>query len=172
MRKRGDLLMEVLDLYDEYGNKTGEKTERGKPIPKDRYFLIVDVWIRNSKKEYLISKRTPNTQPDPNKWQPTCGCAIEGDDSIAAAVREVREELGISLDPKCGKRIIRFTAWGTAIIDVWIFEKEVCLCDIVYQAGETDDAMWAKSEEIIQLLENDKFLSVERIPYVRELERV
>ena len=118
--------MELWDVLDKHGNKTGKIIERGKQLLlKGEYFLIVDVWIMNNKGEFLISKRTPTTEPEPDKWQPTTGCAVAGDDSISAALREVKEELGITLNPENGKMIKRFIAWEKAIIDVWLFRQEV-----------------------------------------------
>lgn len=161
--------MEILDLYDKHGNRTGETIERGRPMPDGRFFLIVDAWIINSKGEILISRRSAGTYPDPGKWQPTCGCAVAGEDSKTAAMREIMEELGIELDPESGKLIKRFTAWDKAIIDVWLFKKDVDLSDIIYQEAETDDAIWAEAECILQMAEDGRFLSSQRLPYIREL---
>ena len=47
--------MELWDVLDKHGNKTGKIIERGKPMIKGEYFLIVDVWIINNKSEFLIS---------------------------------------------------------------------------------------------------------------------
>ena len=68
--------MELWDVLDENGNKIGKTHERGKPMGHGEYHLVVDVWIINSRGEFLISKRTPTKYPDPGKWEPTCGCAI------------------------------------------------------------------------------------------------
>jgi isopentenyldiphosphate isomerase len=52
--------MELWDILDENGNKTGSTIERGQPIRQDEYYLIVHKWIKNSNGEYLITKRAPN----------------------------------------------------------------------------------------------------------------
>ena len=36
------------------------------------------------------------------KWETTGGSALAGDDSLTAALRETKEELGIDLDPQKG----------------------------------------------------------------------
>ena len=41
--------MELLDIRDKNGDKTGKTTERGKPMAQGEYFLVVDVWIINKK---------------------------------------------------------------------------------------------------------------------------
>jgi 8-oxo-dGTP pyrophosphatase MutT (NUDIX family) len=94
--------MELLDILDINGNKTGKITECKKPmvLEQGEYYRIVDVWIKNKENAFLISKRVPTAQPEPNRWQPTTGCAVVGDRSITAAIREVKEELGILLEKK------------------------------------------------------------------------
>ena len=161
--------MELLDIYDGDYNKTGKTAERGKPMEKGEYFLIVDVWIINSAGELLISKRTPETEPEPDKWQPTCGCAIAGDDSVSAALREVKEELGLALDPEKGRLVKRYKAWGCAFIDVWLFRQDVDINQVVLQPGETDDVMWAAGDYIKRLIASDKFLNAGRVPYLEEI---
>ena len=44
--------MELWDIYNENGIKTGETVERGEKIPNGGYFLIVDVWIINNKGDF------------------------------------------------------------------------------------------------------------------------
>ena len=41
--------MEVWDLYTEGRIKTGETHLRGTALPKDRFHLVVHVWIVNAK---------------------------------------------------------------------------------------------------------------------------
>ena len=166
--------MELIDILDKHGNKTGKIKERTKPMKpaKGEYYLIVDVWILNAKGEFLISKRVPTADPEPNRWQPTCGCAVAGDDSLSAALREVNEELGITLDPKNGERVKRYIAWDKAIIDVWLFRQDVNIEEVVLQPNETDGVMWATSDFVAQLIGSDKFLCRERVPYVEELFQV
>jgi isopentenyldiphosphate isomerase len=161
--------MELWDIYDEHGNKTGKTIERGKPMSQNEYHLIVDVWIINDNNKFLISKRIPTKNPDPYKWEPTCGCAVTGDSSIAAAIRETQEELGIILNPQNGKLIKRLII-GIAIIDVWLFRQEVDINSVVLQYEEVDDVMWAAKDTIKQLITDDKFINTDvRAPYIDEL---
>ena len=161
--------MELWDVLDKHGNKTGKIVERGTELEQGEYRLIIDVWIINKNKEFLISKRLPTKQPEPNKWNPVCGSAIAGEDSISAALRETKEELGITLDTKNGRLIKRFTCWLNAIIDVWLFTQEVDINSIILQEEETDEAMWASGSLIKQIVEKGDFISYGRIPYIDEL---
>ena len=51
--------MEIWDLYDEQGRKTGETWERGRmrEIPEGRYHLVCDVLIRHRDGEFLLTLR-------------------------------------------------------------------------------------------------------------------
>ena len=60
--------------------------------------MWVMVWIKNAKTgKYLVSQRSADKDTDPLKWETVAGYAISGDTSIDAALREVYEEVGISL---------------------------------------------------------------------------
>lgn len=154
-------MVEFWDIVDEYGHKTGKILEKGKPMQKGDYHLSVTVWIQNHKGEFLISKRTPN-EHTPNMWEPTSGSAIAGEDGLTAALRETKEELGISLQPENGRRVLCYTyphgnGDGAAYIEVWIFYQEVDLSAVTLQPDETCDVKWVDVEHIRQMIEAGNF---------------
>lgn len=88
---------EIWDIYDENRNLTGKTIKRAEYINKikeNEYHLVVHIWIKNDNNEWLISKRTPNKH-FPLLWECTGGSALAGEESLTAALREVKEELGI-----------------------------------------------------------------------------
>lgn len=97
-------MVELWDVLDKSGTVTGRVHERGKPMNKGEYHLEVHVWIENDKGEYLISLRSSN-KTSPNMWECTGGNAVAGDDSLTTALKEVKEELGIVLEPQNGRMI-------------------------------------------------------------------
>lgn len=152
--------MELLDILDGNGNKTGRVVERGKTMEKGEYHLVVIVCIKNSDGKVLISKRSPNKR-GANKWETVAGAAITGEDSIHAAVREVKEELGIILDTEKGIFINRLK-YDTKIswfADIWLFNKDIDISDVVYQKEEVCDAKWATKDEILDLIYNKEFFN-------------
>jgi 8-oxo-dGTP diphosphatase len=162
--------MEIWDIFDENGLPTGRTILRGQPLKQNEFHLIVDVWIKNAQGEYLISRRAPFKEPEAGRWEPTCGCAISGDSSLEAALRETREELGVTLLPENGKMIKRiFNREHGYIVDVWLFHQEVDIRAVVLQPGETDDAKWAVKDDIIHMQKSGTFIRPRRIPYLDEL---
>lgn len=156
--------MELWDLYDRDRHPTGEIHQRGLPMPKDRYHLVVHVVIFNSKGEMLIQQRQPFKEGWPNLWDITVGgSAIAGDDSRSAAEREVMEELGLPIDlsDEMPKIILPF---DQGFDDIYIITMDVDLSALHLQESEVQAVRWAGMEDIFALMEAGQFL-----PYHRSL---
>lgn len=164
-------MAELWDIYDVNRIKTGRTVERGKPLSTGEYHIVINVWIRNKCGQWLISKRTPN-KVLPNMWAPTGGAAIAGEDSLTAALREVREELGVDLDAGNGRlyrTLQRHDRECPSFLDIWVFDCDVPIERIVFQEDETCDAMWASKETIYEMLDRGEFIGRDILPYINEL---
>ena len=165
---------EIWDILDENGNKTGRLHERGKKIAPGDYHLVVYVWKHNGRGEWLIDKRAEDrgTETD-GKWETTSGAALAGDDSLTAALRETKEELGLELDPNKGILFNRFTHHvddgHRDYVDVWVFEHECSVKDVHFQESETCDAMWATADKIREMMASGEFVSEWFYPYLNEM---
>ncbi len=153
---------ELWDVYDENRNLTGRIHRRGEPMAPGDYHLVVHVWMLNSQGEFLLTKRSPN-KGFPNVWESTGGSALAGDDSLTAALREVKEETGLVLDPSGGERIL-FARKEDYLRDVWLFRQDFDLADVVLQPGETVDKMYADKQTILQLWQDGVFVPYDYIP--------
>ena len=149
---------EIWDVYDSDRNLTGRTHRRADPLPESDYHLVVSVWMLNSKGEFLITKRAPE-KGDPYMWECTSGSAIAGDDSLAAAIREAKEETGLDVLPECGKCVFTIMKRG-AIWDVWLFRQDFDLRDVVLQENETIDAKYATMDEINHMIDNGEFVMI------------
>jgi len=151
--------MELWDLYDKDRNKLEKKAVRGSKLKDGEYHLVVNVWIKNSKNEYLITQRAKG-RPFEFMWECTGGSAIKGENSLTAALREAYEELGINLDKNKGTLIgstLRYYNNGSDILDVWLFEFNIDIKDIKIQKEEVNDVIWATKDEIKKLYKNNEF---------------
>ena len=160
--------MENWDILDSDRKHTGRTVQRGKPMKQDEYHLVVHVWIKNKKNQFLIQKRAPN-KTFPNLWSITGGSAVSGDDSLTTALKETFEEIGATLDPKNGKIVYQHKRQlpnFPDFVDVWLFTQDFDLAQITFQPEEVSDAMWANKEEIKELMKNGKFAN--DIDYMNE----
>ena len=154
--------METWDILDRDRNLTGKTIKRGEKMSVDDYHLVVDVWIQNRNSDYLITKRTPN-KSFPNMWTICGGSAVSGDSSLKAALREVEEEIGINLTSSKGllvKSFRRDTSDIRCFKDIWLFNEEVDLKDVVHQWDEVSDSKWASRCEIKEMIKSGEFISV------------
>lgn len=149
---------ELWDVLDSKRNPTGRLHRRGDPMPEGSYHLTVHVWIQRADGRFLLTKRAPN-KGYPLMWEVSAGSAVAGDDSLSAALREVREETGLILDPSRGV-LIRSDQGMDIFADMWYFQQEFSLEDVVLLEGETCDAMAATAEEILSLSKEGKFVPI------------
>lgn len=152
--------MEKWDLYTKYREKSGKEQIRGEKIPNGFYHLVVHVWIRNCKGEYLISQRSVSRPTFPLMWECVGGSVLMGESSIDGALREVKEEVGLDLQPEAGKLLftkIRGTDVKyeckefNDIMDVWLFEYDGDLHLEDATTDEVADCKWMTVSEIRKL---------------------
>ena len=163
-------MIELWDIVDEHGNRTGKTMVKGTPMKKGEYHLSVSVWIQNDAGDYLVSQRVP-TKIAPNMWETTGGAAISGEDSLSAALRETKEELGVTLYPENGRVLKSYTyphrsGDGAAYIEVWLFRQNIDIETVVLQKEETCDVKWASKEQIKQMMDQNIFI---KFDYIDEL---
>lgn len=151
--------MECWDLYNKDRKKLNKTVKRGEKLKDGEYHLVVNVWIKNSKNEYLITQRAEN-RSFAFMWECTGGSALSGEESINAAIREAKEELGITIQKESGTLIgstLRYYENCPDILDVWIFKADINVEDVTIQEEEVNDVMWASAEEIRKLYADGKF---------------
>lgn len=140
-------------------------------MAQDEYHIVVHVWSRSPRGEPLIKKRSPNKH-FLNMCECTGGSALAGEESIDAAIREAREEVGIELDRNTGRlfrSIVKQHHDFPQHTDVWLFSHDCAIEEVVLQKGETCEAMWASGEKIKETTASGEFLGYDAYPYLDEL---
>lgn len=82
---------EIWDLYNEKRELIGKDHIRGEQLPIGGYHLVVHVWIRNSKSEYLISQRSANRPTYPLMWECVGGSVVKGEDSLLGLLEKQKK---------------------------------------------------------------------------------
>ena len=159
--------MEKWDLYTKYREKTGKEHIRGQMIPEGFYHLVVHVWIRNHRGEYLISQRSASRPTFPLMWECVGGSVLKGESSIDGALREVKEEVGLDLEQKDGKLLFSKIRGSDVryeckvfndIMDVWLFEYDGALQLESATTDEVAACRWMTVSEIRKLYEDKKLV--------------
>lgn len=150
--------MEIWDLYDRDGKKTGETWER-KPgnflsIPEGRYHLVVDILIKHVDGTYLLTKRHPDKDVYPGYWEASAGgSALCGENPLDAAKREMKEETGLF----CDELKLINVSFSDRSHSMFYSYLTVVDCDkgsVILQEGETVDYKWVDKEGIVDYMDS------------------
>lgn len=128
--------MEKVDVYNKRRENMNILKERG-TLEEGEYSISVHVWILE-KDNILIQKRSDNRKMFPSLWEQSGGGVINGETSLNAVKREVREELGIRLNDD---EIIYIGSYTRVkdIVDIWAVQKNILQDDIKLQKGEVSE---------------------------------
>ena len=145
-------MTEYFDLYTYDRKPLGKKILRGAPIPPGEYHIVVQVMTVNSKGEILVTQRVPE-KTSGGKWECSGGCAVSGETSREAAVRELFEETGIEASPD--ELVLDWTMMTDSMLrDFYVLERNVELTQLKLQAIEVCAAKWVSFERLCELSQN------------------
>lgn len=149
-------MSEYWDLYDEERRPVGQTAERGSlGFLSGVFHIVVMIATMNSRGELLCTLRSPEKVTYPSVWELTAGSVLAGEDSLSAAVRELREETGITAEPS-ELKFIKSVKETTAFIDCYFLRRDIPIEDIVFQEGETVGAKWVGRSEFENMLAQKK----------------
>lgn len=124
-------------------------------LEKEDIYRVSALWITNSKKEILLTKRHHSKKHNPNKWGPAVAGTVEkGETYKSNIIKEAGEELGLkNIKPKIGPKTKtdneyhHFTQWYLLNTDKKIDEFKI-------QEDEVEEIKWFTFEEFKQNLQN------------------
>lgn len=162
--------MELWDGYDRNGESAGCDLVRGEPIPEGLYHLVSEILVQHVDGTYLLMRRDPRKPNYGGFWEATAGgSALKGEDRLACARRELREETGIA------RGIL--TSIGRSLSHDTIYENYLCVTDvkksgITLQKGETVDFRWVSEKKFIQFVNSDQMIDIQKERYRPWLEKM
>ncbi len=89
--------MELIDVVDKFGTPTGEVLDKDEVHKKNLLHNEVATFLVNEKNEILLERRSKNKKYSPNKWGLCAGHVDTGETLKSAAIREIKEEVGIDV---------------------------------------------------------------------------
>ena len=160
--------MELWDAYNrDFKKIQGVTLVRGEAIPEGFFHLVCDIIVRHTNGNYLIMQRDKRKHLG-GIWEATAGgSALQGEDPLTCACRELHEETGIASDHVI--EIGRVIHYGRQSLYVeYLCVTDIDENDIVLQEGETADYKWISADELRRMSRDE--LATQRIfTFIEEL---
>ena len=156
--------MEYFNVYNKFGEKTGEIVERNEAHRKGICHRVIHLWLINARDEILIQQNSPEDETAPNIWYVSVGGHIISTDSVEMAlIRETQEELGLDISHLTDsiKYLYTFkervvlnngTYIDDEIFDVFALKFDFKLDQITMQAEEVQAVKFISYDEFKRLI--------------------
>lgn len=151
---------ELWDVYDINKNKTGKIAERGvTKLQNGEYHIAVQAVIINSKGDILISKRAAYKKYG-LMWELNGGSILKGETSIEGMIRELKEELGITVisEDAIFFKEVRRDKVSHCIKEIWLFRKDIEIEEITFPDGEAIEAKWVTINQFIDMFNKEEIV--------------
>ena len=177
--------MGLLDLVDENGNPTGEIAERERCHREGLRHRTCHLWLlrrRNGRTELLLQKRSAEKDSNPGCFDISSAGHIPARvDWIPSALRELKEELGLTAQPEqliyCGvRKIVSDGVYhGKPFHDrqvsrVYALWMDVEPEQLTLQRSEVESVRWIEYDACIEAVRQNAFphcISLEELELLR-----
>ena len=168
-------MKEILDIFDESGEKIGEMS-REEIHKVGAWHKSVHIYLINAKNQLLMQLRSKNKDIGPNVWDISVGGHVDlGEDSLTSAQRELKEELGIEAEKGefeflfTQKEILKNGNYvSKEFVDVYLIEKDVTEKDVKLQLFEVQKFEFVDISTFIEKVrEKDKKFSFHIDEYLK-----
>lgn len=159
--------MELIDVLDENGIKTGEVLSRDEVHKRGLWHRAIVVAIVNEKNEILLQQRSANKEKNANMWDiSAAGHISSGQDSLMAAAREISEEVSVSLGYSVEVKDFRFmfSYRKEQVFREDFIERQFYDFFILRQKGLTEENIRFQSSEVQAI----KFVNISELNEMRE----
>ncbi len=159
--------MEYWDIYDDKGKTTGRiNAEKGSLAPGEHH-LAIEAWLWHPEGYFLIQKRSMSRSTFAGRWAHTTGRVQAGEDSLRGCLREIKEELGISLSEEEPLLVKRVMKTGTPLIwDIFVVKRAIQVSELVLDSTEVDSVRFVTPVELLTIMQSGRFVDY---PEIREI---
>lgn len=154
---------EYFDILDEFGNKTGLIKSRTLVHKDGNWHRAEHIWIVNQKGEILLQRRCATKVSDPNMLDISCaGHLTSGDKPIEGALRELKEELNLEVNPNDLKFITtlkRSPKHNNDFVDnefddMYLLHIDKDIEDLNYQKEEISEILFVPYQKFKEMVSN------------------
>lgn len=154
---------EYFDVLDEQGNKTGQTKLRSAVHRDGDWHQAVNIWIVSPNQEILLQRRSATKDSWPGRLDVSCGGhVVAGETPLEAAISELREELGIEVNPQELEFLgIQRSSTRPApnfinnsFNHVYILRRNFKLSDFTLQDSEVAEVTSLSPNQLRQMVEN------------------
>lgn len=143
--------MELLDVYNDKGEKTGKIVERGtkdSSFNPGEHIAVAIIYIENDNNEFLIQK---TSKQKGSIYSATGGHVNHDEEPIDTIKREVKEELGIDISRD---KIIYlgYLVFDFPVRFIFYLRKDIDLKDIVLQKDEVESVSYMNEQELKNII--------------------
>lgn len=153
---------EQIDITDKHGTATGQISTRPEAHQQALWHRVTAIWIFRGRQEILTFRLGDTKDLDlRGKWTSTMGGHLaQGEDAITNAVREIKEELGVTVDPSqlafvCTRQSRNYFHIQEVFVLNWDLAPDAFQID----KDELVDMRWLSIEEYLREYEKGLFVN-------------
>lgn len=161
MENSSKMKEERWDIYNIDKEKTGETILRNSDqrLKENQYHLVCSIMFVNSDNKILITQRSSIKKSFAMKWEIIGGSCLEFESSIDGIIREVNEEVGISINKKDLKLLKTVKNHEKKYIkDIYICYKKIMDKKIKFVDNEAQNFKWISINEFVEMKEKELFI--------------
>lgn len=147
---------EYWDIYDENRVFQNRTIRRGDTLADGEYYICCEVWFRNSQGKMLVTQRNLNLKAG-GLWEFSGGGVLAGETTLQAAIREVKEEIGVEIAAN-ELTLIHTFRHRKYFMDVYLVKKDLDIRSIVLDKDEAINAKWVSKKELQDMIKNQEFV--------------
>lgn len=171
--------MELLRVVDKNGNFTGEIFDREYIHDNNLLHNEVSVFILNSNKEILLQKRSMTKKFNPGKWG-LCSGHVSYDETLEdAALREIKEEIGLDIDlgdlNPIGDKLVLLYDKGAHITYHYYIKVDKSSDEFIIQKEELSEVKWFLIDDVLKMIkskDNSITLKENRVDLLESLKKI
>jgi 8-oxo-dGTP diphosphatase len=150
--------MELIEVLTPAGDPTGVRKPKPLIHRDGDWHRAAHIWIVTPDGRILLQRRSVRKENNPGLWDVSAaGHLSAGEGAVESAVREVEEELGLTIDAAELRHIGTIaessvlnggTYFDNEIHEIFLVRREVDLGELRLQSDEVDDAALVTPDEL------------------------